>query len=465
MNFPRFLFLLSFSCMLGTAHANDITNLTNGLVGYWPFCGNAIDKSGNGRNGTVNGAQLTKDRFGRDNSAYAFAGNVSSNITIGNITGITGDYTISFWEYTDSYQLACEIGFGINTANTTDPNKGYGIQMNGNTSLCSVAPQVRLVTDGASACTNIISTTQQVQLNKWTHIIVSRQGNVVRIFINGVQVTSGTNLSLVGITNLVFGMRSDATIPFKGILDDIALWNRALTIQEMQQLYVAVPTVTWSTGATTNKITVNPGQTTKYYVTLSDGITTSKDSVTVTVASLDTAVTALDPTNVCPGTQVRLQANASSGYQYQWLLNGSTIQAATSRTYVATQPGQYRVVLRSTANCRDTSRAIAVTVLQTGCQLPNQQKQEIYLPDAFTPNGDGINDILVPRLSGMASLISFKVYNRWGQLMYETDKKDSGWDGTFRGVKQPMEAYQWMAEGIGNDGTRIKKVGSTLLIR
>jgi gliding motility-associated-like protein len=122
-------------------------------------------------------------------------------------------------------------------------------------------------------------------------------------------------------------------------------------------------------------------------------------------------------------------------------------------------------VLRSTANCRDTSRAIAVTVLQTGCQLPNQQKQEIYLPDAFTPNGDGINDILVPRLSGMASLISFKVYNRWGQLMYETDKKDSGWDGTFRGVKQPMEAYQWMAEGIGNDGTRIKKVGSTLLIR
>ena len=70
---------------------------TNGLVGYWPFNGNANDESGNGNNGTVNGATLTTDRFGNSNSAYSFDG---INDYIGtNLSGITGQNsrTISFW--------------------------------------------------------------------------------------------------------------------------------------------------------------------------------------------------------------------------------------------------------------------------------------------------------------------------------------------------------------------------------
>ncbi|MBK7683478.1 MAG: hypothetical protein IPJ26_13895 [Bacteroidetes bacterium] len=46
------------------------SNLSSGLVGYWPFCGNAVDESGNGNNGTTNGTTLTQDRFGNLNSAY-----------------------------------------------------------------------------------------------------------------------------------------------------------------------------------------------------------------------------------------------------------------------------------------------------------------------------------------------------------------------------------------------------------
>ena len=538
MHFPCLLFLLftSFLTEISAVYANDIPGLRNGLVGYWPFCGNAQDKSGNNRNGTVNGAVLTKDRFGRDNSAYEFAGNNSSNITVG-ATGITGDYTLSFWEYTSVQQLACQIGMGVNPLNTGGVNSAYGIQMNGSAVVCGVAPLVRSVTDGASSCTNILSNTQPVQLNKWTHIIVSRKGSLVSIFVNGALVASGSNLTLVGITNLVFGMRSDATAPFRGILDDIALWNRALSSQEMQRLYVAVPTVKWSTGATSNKITVNPGQTTTYYVTVSDGITSCIDSVKVTIASVDTSVTVLDPTAICTpvtGT-VRMQANAASGYQYQWLLNGTAIQGATARLYTATQVGQYRVVLTNASNCRDTSRIISVTLAQNppvnirypdagavintdqvlnaralngavyqwipslglnnsgvqspifnynrdqeyliriataqGCNVTDtllvriNPKRDIYVPDAFSPNFDGINDKLMPRLVGVPTILYFKVYNRWGHLMFETDKKNTGWDGTFRGVKQPMETYVWIAEGVDIDGNRVKRSGSTILIR
>ena len=73
---------------------------TNGLVGYWPFNGNANDASGNGNNGTVNGATLTADRFGNPNSAYQFNGSGSGNsITIPNSStlNITGPMSFSLW--------------------------------------------------------------------------------------------------------------------------------------------------------------------------------------------------------------------------------------------------------------------------------------------------------------------------------------------------------------------------------
>jgi hypothetical protein len=64
-----------------TANCTLPANLQNGLVGYWPFCGNANDASGNGNNGTVNGATLTTDRFGNSNGAYSFNG-VNNNINL-----------------------------------------------------------------------------------------------------------------------------------------------------------------------------------------------------------------------------------------------------------------------------------------------------------------------------------------------------------------------------------------------
>lgn len=76
---------------------------TNGLVGYWPLNGNANDESGNGNNGIVNGASLTTDRFGNNDSAYNFDG-INDYIQINNIVGNFGlsDFTISIWYNTQN---------------------------------------------------------------------------------------------------------------------------------------------------------------------------------------------------------------------------------------------------------------------------------------------------------------------------------------------------------------------------
>ena len=90
---------------------------SNGLVGWWPFNGNANDESGNGNNGTVNGATLTSDRFGNAGKAYSFDGvNDWINMPSGNSTSlnITSNYTVTFWFKTTQGTNAGLIGFGDN---------------------------------------------------------------------------------------------------------------------------------------------------------------------------------------------------------------------------------------------------------------------------------------------------------------------------------------------------------------
>ena len=89
----------------------------------------------------------------------------------------------------------------------------------------------------------------------------------------------------------------------------------------------------------------------------------------------------------------------------------------------------------------------------------------IYVPKAFTPNGDGRNDVLRPLNVGIKQLKYFRVYNRWGNLIFETTKMNEGWDGTHRGSKLASDTYVWSAEGIDQNGKLIRRSGSTTLIR
>lgn len=89
----------------------------------------------------------------------------------------------------------------------------------------------------------------------------------------------------------------------------------------------------------------------------------------------------------------------------------------------------------------------------------------IYVPRAFSPNNDGTNDLLKPILVGIQTFHYFTVYNRWGNMIFTTTDPNQGWDGTFKGVAQPVETYLWIAEGIDINGKKIVAKGMTSLVR
>jgi gliding motility-associated-like protein len=90
---------------------------------------------------------------------------------------------------------------------------------------------------------------------------------------------------------------------------------------------------------------------------------------------------------------------------------------------------------------------------------------DIYIPTAFSPNGDGKNDKLIPFPVGIKILNYFRVYNRWGQLMFSTTKLHDGWDGTLGGKEQQTASFVWMAEAITEQDKIITKRGVVTLVR
>jgi gliding motility-associated-like protein len=117
---------------------------------------------------------------------------------------------------------------------------------------------------------------------------------------------------------------------------------------------------------------------------------------------------------------------------------------------------KYTLQVKSPAGCT-AEDSINVLVYKV---LP-----DIFVPDAFSPNGDGLNDIFRPVAVGIKQLIYFKVYNRRGELVFSTTTQNQGWDGIYKGALQDADVYVWMAEAIDYLGKTIFKKGTAALIR
>ena len=104
--------------------------------------------------------------------------------------------------------------------------------------------------------------------------------------------------------------------------------------------------------------------------------------------------------------------------------------------------------------------------ITTDTQLVKIARQvEIYVPTAFTPNSDGKNDYLHPIFRGVGEVRIFRVFNWWGQILFEGKTELPEWDGSFKGLPQPPQAVVWMLECVGLDGAVYSKSGSSVLIR
>ena len=92
-------------------------------------------------------------------------------------------------------------------------------------------------------------------------------------------------------------------------------------------------------------------------------------------------------------------------------------------------------------------------------------RSDLFVPKAWTPNNDGHNDKLFPLTVNIRELKYFRIFNRWGQLVFETNIIGEGWNGILQGKPAIMDVYTWTVEAIGVDGKYIKKAGNSVLIR
>lgn len=229
-------------------------SLINGLVGYWPFCGNANDQSGNNLNGIVTGATLTTDRFGNSNSAYNFNG-ISNKIEVNDNTQLQlTTFSVSLWvNATSGYSLVNKSNWSDGSLETF--NIGLG------TNLLNSSIKMNSNCFAGQGWNNITTNTGSLY-NSWKHIVVVFNGSNVKHFVNGVQVNSQ---SLVGLMDTCFGGKlkfgawwQSSPDYLNGKLDDIGIWNRALTQQEITQLYNQNQCITNIT--VTDTLIINVGQ-------------------------------------------------------------------------------------------------------------------------------------------------------------------------------------------------------------
>lgn len=124
-------------------------------------------------------------------------------------------------------------------------------------------------------------------------------------------------------------------------------------------------------------------------------------------------------------------------------------------TFTSSAERLYTIEIRTATECLTVDTQLVKIV----------KSVEIYVPNAFTPNGDGKNDFLRPHLRGIKELHYFKIFNRWGQLLYDNRSDEVGWDGTFRGTAQSTQTLVWILEGIGVDDAIYTRKGTCTLIR
>jgi hypothetical protein len=208
--------------------------LTNGLVAYYPFNGNANDVSGNGNDGIVSGAVLTTDRFGVPSDAYKFA-SLGQGITTSQANGFpisTNDFTVSLWVNVTSdsgthqtfVSNQASEQFNIHIGPIQDSQTQIGFQSGGT----------------GAGFTPFIPWT----LGQWYNVQVVRSQNTIVIYRDGVQLSQQTttlgNDAPLGQRNLTFGYNptySPVIQQVYGLLDDIRIYSRALSTTELQQLY------------------------------------------------------------------------------------------------------------------------------------------------------------------------------------------------------------------------------------
>lgn len=205
-------------------------------------------------------------------------------------------------------------------------------------------------------------------------------------------------------------------------------------------------------------------QTSNYSVTITDSHGCSiQNTGTIIVQEgtfLDEPQTWCKPEEVIAYHPITLFAtDYGDNYNYQWSPNNDmTTPNEASTIVVPTETTTYTVKITDSFGCTKTV-SIKVTVIPISCDNPF-----VFVPNSFTPNGDGVNDVLYVR-SDIIKELYFVIYNRWGEKIFETNQQSIGWDGKFKNKECQRGAYDYYLKCKCIDGDEKEMKGSITLIR
>jgi len=323
----------------------------------------------------------------------------------------------------------------------------------------SVTPSVSIISSADQICagTSVLFTSNSV--NGGSSPSYQWKKNNVNVGSNSSTYTSN-NLSTGDVISCVLTSNSTcATIP-TSVSNNIAITvfqNPAVSLDHTNTLcngnmrYLnagSFSSYLWNDGSTVSTLPVNGLGV--YYVTVTDN-NGCKGSDTTKITTLFATPAGFLPadTTICTYGNLTLKARASYN-NYSWSNNSN----ASSVTI--TQPGIYWLEVIDGNNCVGKDSILV---------SPKYCGKGFFIPNAFTPNGDGKNDVFKPILLGNVKQYNFSVFNRWGQIVFQSNDQAKGWNGDFKNMKQSSNVFVWTcAYQFEGEERKIEK-GTVVVIR
>ncbi len=211
-----------------------------------------------------------------------------------------------------------------------------------------------------------------------------------------------------------------------------------------------------TTGGQTVTATPPPGAATTFTLTVTDNYGCNYRETDEVVVTTRPPVQAFAGNDTIAVLGVPHQLFGTGGTVYSWT-PGTPLNNPNIQNPLATLQNDTRFILRVEDVIGCTGFDTVFVKVYTG--------PTYYVPNAFTPNNDGRNDIFRAVPVGITSTEYFRVFNRYGQLVFETNKFLKGWNGTYLGRPQAGGAYVWMVKGLDRNGKTVEMKGTVILVR
>jgi uncharacterized protein (TIGR02145 family) len=352
---------------------------TNGLVGWWPFTGNALDESANANDGTVNGATLVTDRFSNANSAYSFDGINDDIICPNSNIPTTTNVSISVWIKPFQNNGIAEF-ICLGSPSSTTWGTMAGTDWNG-------SPYQTMNYGRGCSGTGVSNVAVAPNLNNWQHItyVSSGVGGICSVYVNGNLIGQSNNGSVGSCTssNLYFGVDIFGPNYINCVLDDIGIWDRALTQQEITALYNSNNCNNITASATPAQPTCGlpnatlsgsaSGGSGSYNYLWSNGATTASVS---NLSAGTYTLTVTDNNGCTASSSANVNNSICPKINTQSTINNITQNSATVSWPAVSCAAKYRVIIKNVSTAVQTTTIVASPA--TSLNLINLQPNTTY---------------------------------------------------------------------------------------